>query len=62
MLDNGGTHIARATKAWLAQHPGFVVDHTPRHASWLNQVELFFSTSVPSARSAAKYRSRLTGH
>ena len=43
VLDNGGSHIARATKAWLAQHPRFVVHHTPRHASWLNQVELFFS-------------------
>jgi transposase len=43
VMDNGGSHIARATKAWLAQHPRFVVHHTPRHASWLNQVELFFS-------------------
>ena len=42
-MDNGGSHIARATKAWLAEHPRFVVHHTPRHASWLNQVELFFS-------------------
>jgi transposase len=43
VMDNGGSHIARVTKAWLADHPRFVVHHTPRHASWLNQVELFFS-------------------
>jgi transposase len=43
VLDNGASHIARKTKAWLADHPRFVVHHTPKHASWLNQVELFFS-------------------
>jgi transposase len=43
VMDNGGSHIAKATKTWLAAHPRFVVHHTPRHASWLNQVELFFS-------------------
>ena len=43
MLDNGASHIASKTRAWLADHPRFVVHHTPKHASWLNQVELFFS-------------------
>ena len=43
VLDNGASHIAKKTKAWLADHPRFVVHHTPKHASWLNQVELFFS-------------------
>ena len=43
MLDNGSSHVARKTRAWLAEHPRFVVHHTPKHASWLNQVELFFS-------------------
>lgn len=43
ILDNGSSHVAKATKAWLAEHPRFVVHHTPKHASWLNQVELFFS-------------------
>jgi transposase len=43
VLDNGSSHVAKATKAWLAQHPRFHVHHTPPHASWLNQVELFFS-------------------
>lgn len=43
VADNGSSHVARATKAWLAAHPRFHVHHTPPHASWLNQVELFFS-------------------
>ena len=43
ILDNGSSHVSKATKAWLAKHPRFVVHHTPKHASWLNQVELFFS-------------------
>jgi len=43
ILDNGASHVAKKTKAWLSDHPRFVVHHTPKHASWLNQVELFFS-------------------
>jgi transposase len=43
VMDNGASHIAKKTKKWLAAHPRFVVHHTPKHASWLNQVELFFS-------------------
>ncbi len=43
VLDNGSSHVAKATKAWLTEHPRFHVQHTPPHASWLNQVELFFS-------------------
>jgi transposase len=43
VMDNGSSHTSKATKAWLADHPRFVVHHTPVHASWLNQVEAFFS-------------------
>jgi transposase len=43
VLDNGSSHVSKATKAWLAEHPRFVAHYTPKHASWLNQVELFFS-------------------
>jgi transposase len=44
VLDNGASHTAKATGAWLAAHPRFQIHWTPKHASWLNQVELFFST------------------
>jgi transposase len=43
ILDNGSSHTSKATRSWLAAHPRFVVHHTPKHASWLNQVEIFFS-------------------
>lgn len=43
VLDNGSSHTARHTKTWLAAHPRWHVHWTPPHASWLNQVELFFS-------------------
>lgn len=43
VLDNGSSHIAKATRAWLAAHPRWHVHWTPVHASWLNQIELYFS-------------------
>ncbi|MCX4441034.1 transposase [Streptomyces albidoflavus] len=43
VLDNGSSHTAKHTKAWLAAHPRWHVRWTPPHASWHNQVELFFS-------------------
>lgn len=43
VMDNGSSHTSKKTKKWLAAHPRFVVHHTPAHASWLNQVEAFFS-------------------
>ncbi|MEU0436196.1 IS630 family transposase [Streptomyces sp. NPDC006290] len=44
VLDNGSSHTAKHTRKWLADHPRWHVHWTPPHASWLNQVELFFST------------------
>jgi transposase len=43
VLDNGSSHIARDTRWWFLDHPRFHPHYTPTHASWLNQVELFFS-------------------
>lgn len=43
VLDNGSSHTSKATKKWLREHPRFQVHHTPAHASWLDQAELFFS-------------------
>ena len=43
VLDNGSSHTSKATKTWLAAHPRFQTHHTPKHASWLDQAELFFS-------------------
>lgn len=43
ILDNGSSHVSKATTTWFEAHSRFIVHHTPKHASWLNQVELFFS-------------------
>jgi transposase len=43
IMDNGSSHTSKATKAWIAAHPRFAVTHTPKHASWLNIVEQWFS-------------------
>ena len=43
ILDNGSSHISKETKAWFTAHPRWTVHYTPPHASWVNQIELFFS-------------------
>lgn len=43
VMDNGSSHTSKSTRAWLAAHPRFTVTYTPKHASWLNMVELVFS-------------------
>jgi transposase len=45
ILDNHSAHISRETRAWLAdQSPRrFEFTFTPKHGSWLNLVEGFFS-------------------
>jgi transposase len=45
ILDNHSAHISKETKAWLAdQRAGrFEFIFTPKHGSWLNLVEGFFS-------------------
>ncbi len=43
ILDNLSTHKTKEVEAWLAAHPRWQFVFTPKHASWLNQVECFFS-------------------
>ena len=45
ILDNHSAHISKETKAWLATRlPGrFAFTFTPKHGSWLNLIEGFFS-------------------
>jgi len=45
ILDNHSAHISKETKAWLAKQPAgrFAFTFTPKHGSWLNIVEGFFS-------------------
>jgi transposase len=43
ILDNLQVHKTPEVCAWLEQHPRWHFHFTPTHASWLNQIELFFS-------------------
>jgi transposase len=43
ILDNYGTHKTAAIKRWLLRHPRFHLHFTPTGASWINQVERWFS-------------------
>ena len=44
IVDNGSDHRGQAAITRLAKaHPNAIMIHTPLHASWLNQIEIFFS-------------------
>jgi transposase len=51
ILDNHSAHVSKETKAWLAsQREGrFQFVFTPKHGSWLNLIEGFFSKLARSA-------------
>ena len=63
VLDNLNTHKPKDDR-WLARHPHVHLHYTPTRASWLNQIEVWFSilsrralqgasfTSVPQLRAA----------
>jgi transposase len=42
ILDNLNTHKPKHDR-WLTRHPNIHFHYTPTHASWLNQVEIWFS-------------------
>jgi len=43
IVDNFAAHSTELVKTFLGEHPRVHLHFTPTHASWLNQVELFFS-------------------
>lgn len=53
ILDNHSAHISKETMSYLATRPNrFIYVHTPKHGSWLNLIETFFSKI---ARTFLKY-------
>jgi len=53
ILDNHSAHISKETMTYLATRPNrFIYVHTPKHGSWLNLIETFFSKI---ARTFLKY-------
>jgi transposase len=44
ILDNHSSHVSKETMSWLKIKPNrFEFVYTPKHGSWLNIVEVFFS-------------------
>lgn len=43
IVDNLSVHKHQKVKDWLSEHPNYSLHFTPTHASWLNQIELWFS-------------------
>ena len=44
ILDNHSSHISKETMKWLKSKPNrFEFIYTPKHGSWLNLIEMFFS-------------------
>lgn len=44
VLDNHSSHVSKETTAYLLSKPGrFEFVFTPKHGSWLNMIEMFFS-------------------
>jgi hypothetical protein len=43
ITDNLSTRGTEEVEKWLKDHPRWSFQFTPKHASWLNQIEIFFS-------------------
>jgi hypothetical protein len=56
VLDNRQTHKPKRDR-WLARHKNVHFHFTPTHASWLNQVEIWFSILARSALNGASFTS-----
>ena len=60
ILDNHSAHISRETTNWLATRPvgRFEFTFTPKHGSWLNLIEGFFSKFARSVLRHIRVRSK----
>ena len=56
-MDNYGTRKTPVVRRWFALHPRFHVHFTPTPASWINQVERWFSTLTTRYLSRGTHRS-----
>ncbi len=56
VLDNLSTHKPKRDQ-WLARHKNGHFHFTPTHASWLNQVEIWFSILARSTLDGASFTS-----
>jgi len=56
ILDNLSTHKPKHDR-WLTRHPLVYFHYTPTHASWLNQVEIWFGIITQKAIRRGTFRS-----
>jgi transposase len=56
VLDNLSTHKPKRD-LWLARHPNVHFHYTPTHASWLNQIEIWFSILASRSLNGASFSS-----
>ena len=61
ILDNHSAHISKETRAWLDTRPAgrFEFTFTPKHGSWLNLIEGFFSKFTRSVLRHIRVTSKL---
>jgi transposase len=57
ITDNISTRTGDAARAWLAKHPRVQFVFTPKHGSWLNQVEIWFGILTRSALRCRSFQS-----
>lgn len=58
IVDNYGTHTSHLVTDWMDAHQDVVFHFTPSHASWLNQVELWFSILSRQALKRGDFQSK----
>jgi transposase len=58
IMDNGSSHTSKATRAWIAAHPRIGVTYTPKHASWLDMAEMWFSVLTRGLLRRGEFTSR----
>ncbi len=58
IVDNGSSHRGATAQLRLQQqYPNAIMVHTPVHASWLNQIEIYFSILARKALHGASFNS-----
>jgi transposase len=57
-MDNGPSHTSHATRAWITANPRITVTYTPKHASWLDMAELWFSVLTRALLRRGEFTSR----
>src|SRR5207253_3804299 len=68
IMDNGSAHRGqKAADRLRSQWPSVVLVHTPLHASWLNQIEIYFSivqrkVLIPNDFSSLRSEERRVGN